>query len=182
MHACQSQKPGDHDIQCFWVADSSCSWSMASQKVSRSFRKKEIWLRKKTLFKSAAAFKRPFHVVVVASFHPFFWGKKQLFSHISAAPKSYLPLTCYFSKPTFFTNNDDNDQPWTYDRPIFTLRKKKSFLDNTYLCVSRFLRKWGGPLTLSRLFCVDSTHKSVKTSICSDVLLRLCRIISRQSS
>ena len=137
----------------FSSPDSSCSWSMASQKVSRSFRKKEIWLRKKTLFKSAAAFKRPFHVVVVASFHPFFWGKKQLFSHISAAPKSYLPLTCYFSKPTFFTNNDDNDQPWTYDRPIFTLRKKKVFL---IIRISVSPASWeneGAPYSVQTFLC-----------------------------
>ena len=64
---------------------------------------------------------------------------------------------------------------------MYTVHPKKKFgpflIIRTYLCVE-LPEKMRGPWNF---FCVDSTHKSVKTSICSDVLQSLCRIISRQS-
>ena len=51
----------------------------------------------------------------------FFEGKSSCF-HTYQLPQNRYPSPA--SKPTFFTNNDDNDQLYEDYRPIFTLRKK----------------------------------------------------------
>ena len=114
--------------------------------------------------------------MLVASFHPFFWGKKQLFSHISAAPKSYS-----YPSPATSQNLHSSLIMMIMTHPsVYPKKKFGPFLIiRTYLCVE-LPEKMRGPWNF--FFCVDSTHKSVKTSICSDVLLLQSRIISRQSS
>ena len=100
--------------------------------------------------------------MLVASFHPFFWGKKQLFSHISAAPKSYS-----YPSPATSQNLHSSLIMMIMTHPSVHPKKKFGPFLIIRISVSNFLRKWGGPALPGRTFWPwESLARSYKFENC----------------